>query len=177
MLLELLPAEHYVGDRCWWPSDSVAGLHRCWGHYVGDTIFRWWHQNLDSYYTIWDFGAQNKSAFKALIICNIKNCHQHFVSPTSIRLWLRYNLYRIRISDSRFDFFLSYRAMCRCCMNTYQLQLQYRLGILLRSGLEMYNMILHIHTCLDMLYLDHVHHMRPFIELFIGEPVKLTSVS
>ena len=141
--------------KCWWPN-------------VGDIIFGWWHQNLDSCYTISDFVAQNKSAFKTLIICKTKNCHQHFVSPTSMRLWLRYNLYHIGISDSRFDFFLSYRAMFRCCMNTYQLQLQYQLGILLRSGLEMYNMILHIHTCLDMLYLGHVHHMRPFIELYLS---------
>ena len=70
--------------------------------------------------------------------------------------------------DIRFDFFLSYRAMFRCCMNTYQLQLQYRLGILLRSGLEMYNMILHIHTCLDMLYLGRVHHKRPLIWLYLS---------
>ena len=134
----------------------------------------WWHNfpmmtsGLRQLLHNFRIGAQNKSAFTTLIICKTKNCHQHFISPTSMWLWLRYNLYHIKILDLRLDFFLSYRAMFRCCMNTYQLQLQYRLGILLRSGLEMYNMILHIHTCLDMLYLGHVHHMRPFIELYLS---------
>ena len=148
-----------VGDpmtlgQCWWPNFRLTAEFRQLWH---DLRFRDPLKNKSV--QVLDQNGQ--------VSYEHPKCHQYFLSPKFCAI-CHLHQYCLDRRDIRFDFFLSYRAMFRCCMNTYQLQLQYRLGILLRSGLEMYNMILHIHTCLDMLYLDHVHHMRPFIELYLS---------
>ena len=151
--------------QCWWPN-------------VGDIIFGWWHQNLDICYTISDFVAQNKSAFKTLIYLQNQKLTPTFC-VTNINAGMT-EVHRIPYKDIRFKVWLFPFISCHVSL----LHEHISIAITISTGhpssvwaCDVQHDSSHSHMPGYVVSWPRASHEAFYRVIFIGELIKLTSVS